>query len=116
AFRWLESFAAARRIYGEPQRRHLAAALDVLARTFNGGYLLVEAATLGDAMAVDGFAPLGPATAAAVNAEAQRLWFLALACAVAAALERLVRGDGGADADASRTGEGEGESGRGEGE
>ena len=57
---------------------YLEKTLDGLASTFNGLYLLLEAATLVDALGIQGLACLGAEIAFATKIEAQRCWFLAL--------------------------------------
>lgn len=52
--------------------------LDGLASTFNGMYLLLEAATIVDALGIQGLTVLGAELALATKIEAQRCWFLAL--------------------------------------
>ena len=78
----------------KPRRRHPAAVhaeqwLDVLARSFNGMYLLLEASVLADALGVEGLAPWGPVAAARVAREAQRFWLFALLCAVLSGALRI---------------------------
>ncbi|KAI1826791.1 peroxisomal biogenesis factor 11 [Xylaria intraflava] len=87
-FKFLESFHAAQTLYASPG---LSAAvwLDVLSRTFNGMYLLLEASTTLDALGIDGLAPWGPALDRAVNVEAQRFWLFALAFGALGGLVRI---------------------------
>lgn len=70
------------------RRAVLEAYLDILSRSLNGMYLLLESAGLPDALGVEGLAPWGEARAARLHLEAQRFWFLALVFAVAAAVVR----------------------------
>ena len=112
-FRFLESFSAAHKLYLEisgdspaqpgehqkeknpPSRRRRGAAihaeqwLDVLARSFNGMYLLLEASVLADALGIEGFAPWGPVAAARVSREAQRFWLFALLCGLLSGVLRI---------------------------
>ncbi|KAI1116513.1 hypothetical protein F5Y14DRAFT_67484 [Nemania sp. NC0429] len=108
-FRFLESFSAAQKLYTSlhtsqskphsqsksqsPARRpspRAAVWLDVLGRTFNGMYLLLEASTIVDAQRVDGLAPWGPEAEAALAVEGQRFWLFSLVCGVLAGLVRVV--------------------------
>ena len=57
---------------------YLEKTLDGLASTFNGLYLLLEAATIVDALGIEGLTLLGGEVAFATKIEAQRCWFLAL--------------------------------------
>lgn len=57
---------------------YLEKTLDGLASTFNGMYLLLEAATIVDALGIQGLTVLGAELAFATKIEAQRCWFLAL--------------------------------------
>jgi hypothetical protein len=57
---------------------YLERTLDGLASTFNGLYLLLEAATIVDALGIEGLSVLGKEVAFATKIEAQRCWFLAL--------------------------------------
>ena len=96
-FRFLDSFHAAYRLYSPSSSSSPPAAkpaeiwLDILGRSFNGMYLLLETSTLLDVMAVPGFSLLGAELLPRVNIEAQRFWFLALVCGVAGSLVRLVK-------------------------
>ncbi len=65
--------------------------LDILGRSFNGMYLILETLTLLDVMAVPGFGLLGADLTPLVNVEAQRFWFLALVCGVAAGSLRVFK-------------------------
>ncbi|GAB7334979.1 hypothetical protein MBLNU13_g06847t1 [Cladosporium sp. NU13] len=58
--------------------RYLEKTLDGLASTFNGMYLLLEAATIVDALGIQGLTMLGAELAFTTKIEAQRCWFLAL--------------------------------------
>ena len=93
-FRFLESFQAAYRLYSPSSPSSGKPAeiwLDILGRSFNGMYLLLETSTLLDVMGVPGFSLLGAELLPRVNVEAQRFWFLALVCGVAGGLVRLVK-------------------------
>lgn len=92
-FRFLDAFRAAQRLLvagraGGAGRRpawvRAAAGLRGLDRAFNGMYLLLEAATLAEALDVPGLALWPPARAARLALEAQRFWCLALVCGAAA--------------------------------
>ncbi|KAI0026169.1 peroxisomal biogenesis factor 11 [Xylariomycetidae sp. FL0641] len=97
-FRFLESFGAAQAQYAQlssspTQRRrgqHTEIYLDVLARTFNGMYLVLEGAGIVDALGVDGLALWAPQTERALAVEAQRFWLLSLAAAGLAAALRVL--------------------------
>lgn len=65
--------------------------LDLLGRTFNGMYLLVETSTIVDYMQVEGLHVWGAEGKIAVNAEAQRFWLFTLVCSVLAGLVRIGR-------------------------
>ena len=92
-FRFLENFQGAHALAlslaggGAPAGAWLALA----ARSCNGAYLLLESATLADALGVPGLAPWGPAAAEALGREAQRFWFLALVAGAAGGAAALVR-------------------------
>lgn len=98
-FRFLEAFRGAQRqFFGDgtgvgaaaandrrrPTWVRMTAGLRGLDRTFNGLYLLLEAATLAEALEVPGLAVWAPARAALLAREAQRFWALALVCGAAA--------------------------------
>ena len=63
---------------GASTTAYLEKTLDGLASTFNGMYLLLEAATIVDALGIQGLTVLGAELAFATNIEAQRCWFVAL--------------------------------------
>ncbi|ROV91259.1 hypothetical protein VPNG_09682 [Cytospora leucostoma] len=65
--------------------------LDMLGRTFNGMYLLLETLTLLDSLQQPGLSPWGPAWYRALHAEGQRFWFLALALGAASGLTKIVK-------------------------
>ncbi|KAI5865968.1 peroxisomal biogenesis factor 11 [Durotheca rogersii] len=91
-FRFLEAFDGAQKALAQltaPSSPADVAWLDVLARTFNGMYLLLEASTVVDALQVPGLALWGPERERRVTVEAQRFWLLALACGGLAALARI---------------------------
>ncbi|KAI1102063.1 peroxisomal biogenesis factor 11 [Jackrogersella minutella] len=94
-FRFLESFNAAQKLSAKlsspetwtgEHRGLLVKAepwLDVFARTFNGLYLLLEASTVVDALAIPGLSILGPELERTVAVEAQRFWLFSLVCGLA---------------------------------
>lgn len=99
-FRFLESFHAAHKLYlgaaataGTTGTAPLQTDewLDILGRTFNGMYLLLEASTTADALAIDGLALWAPETARRLALEAQRFWLFALVCGVLAGSLRAVK-------------------------
>jgi hypothetical protein len=90
-FRFMDAFSASYSIFTsltEPARKdgvsgastttYLEKTLDGLASSFNGMYLLLEAATIVDALGIGGLTVLGKELAFATKIEAQRCWFLAL--------------------------------------
>ena len=90
-FRFLDAFSDSYRIFtaltepaaknglsGVSTAAYLERTLDGLASTFNGMYLLLEAATIVDALGIQGLTVLGAELAFATKIEAQRCWFLAL--------------------------------------
>jgi F0F1-type ATP synthase assembly protein I len=113
-FRFLDNFAAANRVWTtittpppalavssapEVSEAQSAASkvsspaelwLDLLSRTFNGMYLLLESSTIVESFSIPGFTVWG-ASAPAVNVEAQRFWFLSLVCGIMAAVVRLTK-------------------------
>ncbi|KAI1079876.1 peroxisomal biogenesis factor 11 [Whalleya microplaca] len=98
-FRFLESFDAAQKLYTslsttssgkEKGWARKAQWLDVGARSFNGMYLLLEAATIVDALQIEGLALWTPGWERAVSTEAQRFWLFALVCGVGAGTLRIL--------------------------
>ncbi|KUI69271.1 hypothetical protein VM1G_05028 [Cytospora mali] len=85
---WEEPRVANRRTGAGASQAPAEAWLDISARAFNGMYLLLETATLVDAL---GFPLWGPYWSARLAVEGQRFWFLALACGVASGLTRIVK-------------------------
>lgn len=91
-FRFLQSFSAARKILAaiSPSGRASAkkkisqdpieAWLDVLAHTFNGMYLLLDAPAIIADLRIEGFQVLSPEWDRKLMIEAQRFWLFALAC------------------------------------
>lgn len=90
-FRFLDAFSDSYRTFAtlsEPTAKnglsgvstatYLEKTLDGLASTFNGMYLLLEAATIVDALGIQGLTVLGAELAFTTKIEAQRCWFLAL--------------------------------------
>lgn len=89
-FRFLDAFHSAYRLAFSRSvgSMPLVMVLDTMARTFNGMYLLLETATLIDAMKIEGLRLLTPDFESFLKIESQRSWFLALvsgglSCAVA---------------------------------
>ncbi|KAG7112514.1 hypothetical protein HYQ44_010709 [Verticillium longisporum] len=74
------AYALLARAVADPQP--LAVHLDIIASSLMGVFSLLETITLPDMLGVPGAALFGDARAAAINVEAQRFWFCALACAV----------------------------------
>lgn len=72
-----------------PTPLYLEKTLDGLASTFNGLYLLLEAATIVDALGIQELAILGKELEVATKIEAQRCWFLALVFGALACILRL---------------------------
>lgn len=90
-FRFLDAFSASYSTFtsltepagkdgvkGTSTTNYLEKTLDGLASSFNGLYLLLEAATIVDALGIEGLTVLGKELAFATKIEAQRCWFLAL--------------------------------------
>lgn len=102
-FRFIESFHAAHRLYvsiapsaqaGEKQKNTTPqpeAWLDVLARTFNGMYLLLDAPAIVSELRIDGLQLWSPETDRLVMIEAQRFWLFALACGALSAFVKMQR-------------------------
>ncbi|KAI1867312.1 hypothetical protein JX265_000851 [Neoarthrinium moseri] len=95
-FRFLDAFHAAHKLYAGLSATGAAPApaeawLDVLGRTFNGMYLLLEASTIVDALQIEGLRVWAPDWERAITVEAQRFWLLALVCGVLAGLLRMVK-------------------------
>jgi hypothetical protein len=88
-FRFIDAFAAALSIYSSPLT--LLSWLDSFASTFNGLYLLLESSLVLDAMDIPGLRIWGDEHVKAVNFEAQRSWFFALAAGAAACVLRINR-------------------------
>ncbi|KAK7747375.1 hypothetical protein SLS53_001629 [Cytospora paraplurivora] len=65
--------------------------LDILGRTFNGMYLLLETLTLLDSLQQPGLSPWGPTWYRTLHVEGQRFWFLALALGVASGLTKIIK-------------------------
>ncbi|CAK7270141.1 hypothetical protein SEPCBS57363_003953 [Sporothrix epigloea] len=74
---------------GRRRRRQYETCLDAFAATFAGIYLLLETATLVDALDVPGLAVWGPERAEWLDVEGQRYWFLSLSCGVMVGLLRM---------------------------
>lgn len=93
AFRFLENFVVVRRFFAESAAAPPPSTedyLDMASRAHNGMYLLLEVLGTLDACGIPGVGLWSPATAARLNLEAQRMWFLALACGACAGALRLV--------------------------
>ncbi|KAI3324331.1 hypothetical protein HD806DRAFT_494759 [Xylariaceae sp. AK1471] len=113
-FRFLESFNAAQKLYvslslsppttdnqkqgqekerGSPPPRRTQADvwLDVFGRTFNGMYLLLEAATVLDAQKIPGLALWGPELERTLTIEGQRFWLFSLVCGVFSGLVKIFK-------------------------
>ncbi|KAK2776048.1 AoPex11B [Colletotrichum kahawae] len=65
--------------------------LDILRLTLLGLYGGLESLTLPDLLGVPGLAPFGAARTKMLNVEAQRFWFLALACGIVANVVRMAK-------------------------
>ncbi|KAK8085138.1 hypothetical protein PG997_006409 [Apiospora hydei] len=94
-FRCLESFRAAQLLYTshaltagssagkkQPSWVQTEVWLEVLSRTFNGMYLLLEASTMAEALQIE---------AGRLEPRAQRFWLFALVCAVFSGLLRMLK-------------------------
>lgn len=101
-FRFLDSFRAAQQLYSsallapssslqEPSWVRIEVWLDVLSRTFNGMYLLLETSTMAEALQIEGLAVWTPEWAHTLTIEAQRFWLLALVCAVFSGLLKMLK-------------------------
>lgn len=98
-FRFLEAFHGAWKLYrhtphqpdhpGGP--KPLDVWLDITGCSFSGMNLLLESLLLPNALVGDGLRVWGAETEATLNVEAQRFWFLALVCSIAAAAVRMVK-------------------------
>lgn len=76
-------------VKGASTTLYLEKTLDGLASSFNGLYLLLEAATIVDALGIEGLTVLGKELAFATKIEAQRCWFLALVFGALACVLKL---------------------------
>lgn len=101
-FRFLESFRAAQRLYtsdsllGSSGKQHPSWVrsevwLEVLSRTFNGMYLLLEASTIVEALQIEGLAIWTPEWTRILTIEAQRFWLFSLVCAVLSGLLKMLK-------------------------
>jgi hypothetical protein len=101
-FRFLDAFSASYSTFtsltepavndgvnGASTTVYLEKTLDGLASSFNGLYLLLEAATIVDALGIEGLTVLGKELAFATKIEAQRCWFLALVFGALACVLKL---------------------------
>ncbi|KAF4833086.1 hypothetical protein CGCSCA4_v013465 [Colletotrichum siamense] len=96
-FWFLNSFGASYNLYtaapsqGPGAGKGAEVWLDILRFTLLGLYGGLESLTLPDLLGVPGLAPFGAARTKALNVEAQRFWFLALACGIAANVVRMTK-------------------------
>ncbi|KAK8044588.1 hypothetical protein PG993_004612 [Apiospora rasikravindrae] len=103
-FRCLESFRAAQLLYTshaldagsstgkkQPSWVQTEVWFEVLSRTFNGMYLLLEASTMAEALQIEGLAVWSPEWASTLAVEAQRFWLFALVCSVFSGLLRMLK-------------------------
>ncbi|KAJ3960354.1 hypothetical protein N0V92_003026 [Colletotrichum tropicale] len=96
-FWFLNSFGASYNLYTAAPSQAAGAGkgaevwLDILRFTLLGLYGGLESLTLPDLLGVPGLAPFGAARTKALNVEAQRFWFLALACGIAANVVRMTK-------------------------
>lgn len=96
-FRFFDAFSASYNMFnslskeGQPTGAHLEKTVDVIAGTFNGLYLLLEAVTLVDALRVPGLAIWGIEAESAIKIESQRCWLFALVAGALACMLRLSR-------------------------
>ena len=97
-FRFLECFHGAQKLSAslsgsgkqKPAWVQADVWLDLFGRTFCGMYLLLEMSTVVDYMQIEGLGVWGPERRDKVNVEAQRFWFLTLACAIASGILQIV--------------------------
>ncbi|KAK7942682.1 AoPex11B [Apiospora aurea] len=103
-FRCLESFRAAQLLYTshaltagssagkkQPSWVQTEVWLEVLSRTFNGMYLLLEASTMAEALQIEGLAVWSLEWASTLTVEAQRFWLFALVCSVFSGLLKMLK-------------------------
>jgi hypothetical protein len=96
-FRFFDAFSASYDVFaslgkeGQPTSAHLEKTMDVIAGTFNGLYLLLEAVTLVDALRIPGLAIWGIEVESAIKIESQRWWLFALIVGALACMLRLSR-------------------------
>ncbi|KAK8878980.1 ex11b-like protein [Apiospora arundinis] len=101
-FRFLDSFRAAQQLYTSalltssssaqhPSWIRMEVWLDILSRTFNGMYLLLETSTMAEALQIDGLTVWSPEWAHTLAIEAQRFWLFALVCAVFSGLLKMLK-------------------------
>ncbi|KAI1343106.1 peroxisomal biogenesis factor 11 [Xylariaceae sp. FL0016] len=101
-FRFIESFNSAQKLYtslsppqgpkapAQPRWVQSEAWLNVFGRTFNGMYLMLEAATLIEAMQIEGFRIWSPEWERSITIEAQRFWLFSLVCGVFSGLMKVI--------------------------
>jgi hypothetical protein len=83
--------AAKHHAHSHKKHHHYEVWFEILSRSFNGMYLLLESITLIDAMAIPDHAPLGSQLEARITFEAQRFWFLSLACGIVAGVLKMTK-------------------------
>lgn len=98
-FRFVESFRDAQRLYstaskrqGEKKQGSPVGAdvwLDILGKTFNGMYLLLEASTTIDVLDIEGLTVWDRPTRTSISIEAQRFWLFALVCGMLSGLWKM---------------------------
>lgn len=98
-FRFVESFRDAQTLYSAAGRRQgekpgatpvgADVWLDILGKTFNGMYLLLEASTTIDVLDIEGLAVWDRPTRTSISIEAQRFWLFSLVCGMLSGLWRM---------------------------
>ncbi|KAI0133832.1 AoPex11B [Xylariales sp. AK1849] len=101
-FRFLDSFNSAHKLYlsispsnppnarGQSPWVQREAWLDILGRTFNGMYLLLETSTMVDALEIDGLRLWTPDWGRTITVEAQRFWLFSLVCGLFSGLLKML--------------------------
>ncbi|KAI1638271.1 peroxisomal biogenesis factor 11 [Biscogniauxia mediterranea] len=103
-FRFLESFNGAQKLYAtvsatqgpragsaKPAWVQSDVWLDILGRTFNGMYLLLEASTMVDALKIDSLAIWTPEWEQRITVEGQRFWLFSLVCGVISGTVKMLK-------------------------
>jgi hypothetical protein len=103
-FRFLDAFQGASKLYvaayASPARARKSDStqldpielwLDISSRAFNGMYLVLETATMVDALQVEGLSVWSSETEQMLNVEAQRFWLFALLCAIFSGLVKILK-------------------------